>query len=61
MNTDQAKGKLKEVAGEAQEHLGRATGDREQEAKGHAHETEGKVQKKVGDVKDGVDQIVKKP
>lgn len=61
MNTDQAKGKLKEVAGEAQEHLGRATGDREQEAKGHAHEQEGKLQKKVGDVKEGVDKIVRKP
>ncbi|GAC1527446.1 MAG: hypothetical protein NVS2B4_04790 [Ramlibacter sp.] len=61
MNTDQIKGKLKEVAGEAQEHLGRATGDKEQEPKGHAHEQEGKIQKKVGDVKDGVDQIVKKP
>lgn len=61
MNTDQVKGKLKEVAGEAQEHLGRATGDREQEVKGHAHEQEGKVQKKVGDVKDGVDKIVQKP
>ena len=61
MNTDQVKGKLKEAAGEAQEHLGRATGDKDQEAKGHAHEVEGKVQKKVGDVKDGVEQIVKKP
>lgn len=61
MNTDQVKGKLKEVGGEAQEHLGRATGDKDQEAKGHANEAEGKVQKKVGDVKDGVDQIVKKP
>ena len=61
MNTDQAKGKLKEAAGEAQEHLGRATGDRDQQAKGHANETEGKVQKKVGDVKEGVDKIVRKP
>jgi len=61
MNTDQAKGKLKEVAGNAQEHLGRAAGDKDQEAKGAAHETEGKVQKKVGDVKSGVERIVKKP
>ena len=61
MNTDQAKGKLNEAAGEAQEHLGRATGDRDQQAKGHANETEGKVQKKVGDVKEGVDKIVRKP
>jgi len=61
MNTDQAKGKLKEAAGEAQEHLGRATGDRDQQAKGHANEAEGKVQKKVGDVEEGVDKIVRKP
>lgn len=61
MNTDQAKGKLKEAAGAAQKHVGRAAGDRDQEAKGSAHETEGKVQKKVGDVKEGVDKIVRKP
>lgn len=61
MKKDQVKGKLKEATGEAQEHLGRATGDREQQAKGHAREQEGKVQKKVGDVKEGVDQIVRKP
>lgn len=61
MNTDQAKGKLKEAAGEVQEHLGRATGNREQEAKGHVHEQEGKVQKKVGDVKDAADKVVRKP
>lgn len=61
MKEDQAKGKLKEAAGEVQEHLGRARGDREQEARGHAREQEGKVQKKVGDLKEGVDQIVRKP
>lgn len=61
MNTDQAKGKLKEAAGEVQEHVGRATGNREQEAKGHVHEQEGKVQKKVGDVKDAADKVVRKP
>lgn len=61
MKEDQAKGKLKEAAGETQERLGRARGDREQEARGHAREQEGKVQKKVGDLKEGVDQIVRKP
>lgn len=61
MKTDQVKGKLKEAAGEAQEHLGRATGDKEQQVKGHAREQEGKVQKKVGDVKDAADKIVRKP
>ncbi|MGZ5180246.1 MAG: CsbD family protein [Ramlibacter sp.] len=61
MKADQVKGKLKEAAGETQEHLGRVTGDKEQEAKGHAHEQEGKIQKKVGDVKDAADKIVRKP
>lgn len=61
MKKDQVKGKLKEAAGETQEHLGRATGDRSQEARGHAREQEGKLQKKVGDLKDGVDRIVRKP
>ena len=33
MNKDQVKGALKEAAGEAQEHLGRLVGSKEQEAK----------------------------
>ena len=61
MKDEQVKGKLKEGAGEAQEKLGRMTGDRKQEARGHAREQEGKVQKKVGDLKDGIDKIVRKP
>ena len=61
MNKEQVKGKLKEAAGETQEHLGRVVGSTEQEAKGHALEQEGKVQKKLGDVKEGVKEIVKKP
>ncbi|WP_332815824.1 CsbD family protein [Ramlibacter sp.] len=61
MKKDQVKGKLKEAAGETQEQAGRLRGDREQEARGHAREQEGKVQKKVGDLKEGVDQIVRKP
>jgi uncharacterized protein YjbJ (UPF0337 family) len=61
MNTDQVKGKLKEAAGGAQKHVGRATGDADQEAKGAANETGGKVQKKVGDVKSGARKILKKP
>ena len=61
MNEEQVKGKAKEIAGEAQEHVGRATGDRDQEAKGHAREVEGKLQKKVGDVEEAAKDIVKKP
>ncbi len=61
MNEHQVKGKVKEAAGEAQEQLGKASGDRDQQARGHAREQEGKVQKKVGDVKQGVEKIIKKP
>ena len=52
MNSDQIKGKIKEVAGEAQEHLGRMVGSKEQEAKGHAKEFAGKAQQKLGDAKE---------
>lgn len=61
MNEHQVKGKLKEAAGETQEQVGKATGNRDQQARGHAREQEGKVQKKVGDVKQGVKDIVRKP
>lgn len=61
MNEHQVKGKLKEAAGEAQEQVGKATGNRDQQARGHAREQEGKVQKKVGDVKQGVKDILRKP
>lgn len=52
MNKDQVKGRLKEAAGEVQEHVGRVTGNASQEAKGHARETAGKVEKNYGDAKD---------
>ena len=58
MNKDQVAGKIKEAAGEAQEHLGRAIGSKSQEAKGHATEMEGKIQKKVGDAEEAVDEAV---
>jgi len=61
MNKQQVKGKLKEAAGETQEHLGRLTGSEEQEARGHAREQEGKAQKKIGDLKEAAKDIVKKP
>lgn len=54
MNENQVKGKAKEIAGEIQEHVGRATGNASQEAKGHAKEFEGKAQKQAGDVQEAV-------
>jgi uncharacterized protein YjbJ (UPF0337 family) len=61
MNEHQVKGKIKEAAGETQEQLGKVTGNRDQEARGHAREQEGKVQKKAGDVKSGVEKIIRRP
>ncbi len=57
MNTDQIKGKIKEVVGEAQEHLGRMVGSKEQEAKGHAKEFAGKAQQNVGDAKEAAEDL----
>jgi len=54
MNKDQVKGKIKEVAGEVQEHTGKAIGSTELQAKGHAREFEGKAQKAAGDVKENL-------
>jgi uncharacterized protein YjbJ (UPF0337 family) len=59
MNKDQVKGRIKEAAGETQEHLGRLVGSKEQEAKGHAREMAGKVQKNVGDAREAVKDVAK--
>jgi uncharacterized protein YjbJ (UPF0337 family) len=59
MNKDQVKGKIKEVAGEVQEHTGKAIGSTEQQAKGHAREFEGKTQKAYGDVKENLKDAAK--
>lgn len=56
MNTDQVKGKLKEVAGEIQEHVGRFFGSEEQEQKGHEREMQGKAQQQLGDSKEAHDK-----
>ncbi|MBP7565524.1 MAG: CsbD family protein [Burkholderiaceae bacterium] len=60
MNKDQVAGRIKEAAGEVQEHVGRAVGSEKHEAKGHAKEMEGKVQKNYGDAKEEVKDAFKK-
>jgi uncharacterized protein YjbJ (UPF0337 family) len=52
MNKDHVKGKTNEVTGEIKQQVGKLTGDRSLEAKGHARELKGKVQQGVGDAKD---------
>ena len=49
--TDKIKGAAKEVAGEVKEETGKAIGDRDLQARGTAEKVEGKVERKVGDVK----------
>ena len=60
MNKDQVKGKSKEVAGEIQEHTGKAIGNKEQQAKGHKREMEGKIQQTAGDIKEAVKDATKR-
>lgn len=60
MNTNQVKGKAKEIGGEIQEHAGRIVGNKTQEAKGHVKEMEGKLQKKAGDVQEKIKEANKK-
>lgn len=57
MNKDQVKGVAKHVGGEIQEQVGKLTGNESQEAKGHAREMEGKIQKDVGDAKEVVKDV----
>ena len=52
MNKDQVKGVAKHIAGEIQEQVGKLTGDESTEARGHAREQEGKIQKNYGDAKE---------
>jgi uncharacterized protein YjbJ (UPF0337 family) len=52
MNKDQIKGITKEAVGEVKEQVGKATGDRDLQVRGHAKEFEGKAQKKLGDLKE---------
>jgi uncharacterized protein YjbJ (UPF0337 family) len=51
MNKDQATGKMKGMAGKAQEKLGQATGSTKQRLKGLGKQIAGKAQEAMGDVK----------
>ena len=54
MNSDQIKGKAKDIGGKIQEGVGKAVGSSEQQAKGLSKQVEGKTQEKAGDLKDVV-------
>ena len=51
MNKDQVKGRVKEAEGNVQESAGKIVGNDRQEAKGNVTKNMGKLQAKVGDVK----------
>jgi uncharacterized protein YjbJ (UPF0337 family) len=56
MNSDQIKGKAKDIGGKVQEEAGKVVGSSEQQAKGLSKQVEGKVQEKAGDLKDAVNK-----
>ena len=61
MNKDQVKGKMKDIAGKAQEKLGKVTGRPEDRAAGMEKQVEGKMQKGYGDVKENVKDSTENP
>ncbi|QGZ41658.1 uncharacterized protein YjbJ (UPF0337 family) [Pseudoduganella flava] len=58
MNSDQIKGRAKEVGGKIQEEAGELVGSSKQQAKGLKNQVEGKVQKKVGDAREAVEDAL---
>ena len=60
MNKDKIEGAIKDVAGKAQQEVGKLTGSKEQQVKGVANQAEGKIQKGVGHVKDALDDAADK-
>jgi uncharacterized protein YjbJ (UPF0337 family) len=56
MNSDQIKGKAKDIGGKVQEEAGKVVGSSEQQAKGLSKQVEGKVQEKAGDLKDKINK-----
>ena len=54
MDSNEIKGKLKDVAGKTQEKFGEATDSKEQQLKGLGKQAEGKVQETYGKTKDAM-------
>ncbi len=52
MDHDRKEGAKKEVSGSVKEGIGKMTGNKRTEAEGKVEKTEGKVQGKVGEMKD---------
>jgi uncharacterized protein YjbJ (UPF0337 family) len=54
MNKQQVKGMANQATGEVKEQVGKLTGDRSLEARGHAREMKGKAQKQMGDTREAL-------
>jgi uncharacterized protein YjbJ (UPF0337 family) len=54
MNKDQVKGAVKGGLGKLQQHAGKTIGSSEQEAKGLAKQSEGRLQKAYGNLKEAL-------
>jgi uncharacterized protein YjbJ (UPF0337 family) len=59
MHKDEIKGAAKDMKGSVKEAAGKATGNREMEAKGASEKTMGKLQKGVGNMKDAARNALK--
>jgi len=54
MDSNEIKGKMKDIAGKTQEKFGEVTGNKEQEFKGMGKQVEGNVQETFGKAKDAM-------
>jgi uncharacterized protein YjbJ (UPF0337 family) len=61
MNKDQVKGGLEKAKGKVKEAVGKTVGNERLQSEGVADQAAGAVQKKVGDVKQAVETLTKKP
>jgi uncharacterized protein YjbJ (UPF0337 family) len=57
MDSDEIKGKAKDIAGRAERQVGEWTGDEDAQAEGTAKQAEGKVQNAWGKVKDKAEDV----
>jgi len=60
MNKDQVKGVSKDIAGKAQEDIGKIVGSKSQQAKGLNKQVEGKTEKLFGDAKEVIKDAIKR-
>lgn len=60
MNKDQVKGSIKEATGKAKKVTGKIVGNKNMEVEGNVEETLGKVQRGFGDLKDDLEDEIRK-